>query len=294
MEILKSYDLFPGTSLSYVKSGEAPCRCCHTAQNTILEINYCQSGRIGWKMSDGSSIYLGPGDFSVHTRALCENSLMTFPNGRYSGICIVADIGKFDSAPPEYIKEAGITLKSVCETYCGGEKFTTFTGNETTKGIFSSFYDVPERLKTAYLKLKLTELILYLEKERGTKFKEPNRYKSDQVEIIKQIHDKLTGDLSMRITIEELSRQYLMNTSTIKQLFKAVYGNSIAAHIKEHRMEKAAQLLLTTADSISGVAASVGYESQSKFTQEFKKQYQMLPKEYRKIHTQKNAVLKET
>mgnify|MGYP004522568987 FL=1 len=294
METLKSYKLFHGISLSYVKSGDAPCRCCHTAQNTILEINYCKSGRIGWKMSDGSSIYLGPGDFSVHTRALCENSLMTFPNGNYCGICIVADIVKFDSAPPEYIKEAGITLKSVCEVYCGGGKFTTFTGNEGTKSIFSGFYNVPENLNAAYLKLKLTELILYLEKERGRKFKEPNRYKSDQVEIIKQIHDRLTGDLSMRITIEELSRQYLMNASTIKQLFKAVYGNSIAAHIKEHRMERAAQLLLTTADSISAVAASVGYESQSKFTQEFKKQYQMLPKEYRKIHTQKNAVLKET
>ena len=57
---------------------------------------------------------------------------------------------------------------------------------------------------------------------------------------------------------------------------------SIAAHLKKHRMEKAAQLLRETDLPVAEVARQVGYESQSKFTAAFKEQYGQLPKEYRR------------
>ena len=85
-----------------------------------------------------------------------------------------------------------------------------------------------------------------------------------------------------RITIEELARIFHINTTTLKAVFKSVYGNSLAAHIKEHRMERAAELLRSTDLSILEIAGRVGYDSQSKFTAAFKSAYQVLPKEYRK------------
>ena len=107
-------------------------------------------------------------------------------------------------------------------------------------------------------------------------------YPQEQVEIVRQMHDMLTRDLSQRITIEELSRRFHMNPSTLKELFKAVYGNSIAAHMREHRMEHAAVLLRDSDDSVSSISRAVGYESPSKFTAEFRKLYEMLPTEYRR------------
>ena len=92
--------------------------------------------------------------------------------------------------------------------------------------------------------------------------------------------------LDSRITIEQLSRQFLMNPSTMKELFKEVYGSSIAAHIRQHRMERASALLLESDDSVAQIARTVGYESQSKFTSEFKKAFSMLPTEYRRLHKQ--------
>ena len=73
-----------------------------------------------------------------------------------------------------------------------------------------------------------------------------------------------------------------MNPTTLKEVFKSVYGTSIAAHIKEHRMEEAARLLRDDSLSLSDVAAKVGYTNQSKFTAAFKEQFGMLPREYRK------------
>ena len=89
-------------------------------------------------------------------------------------------------------------------------------------------------------------------------------------------------NLDKRFTIEQLSKQYLMNATTMKTLFKSVYGTSIAAHMKEHRMKKAAKMLLETEKSIAEIALAVGYDSQSKFSSAFKDYFQILPKEYRK------------
>lgn len=105
---------------------------------------------------------------------------------------------------------------------------------------------------------------------------------SEQIETIRAVHDYLTQHLSSRVTIDELSRRFLMNPSTMKALFKSVYGSSLASHIREHRMQHAAKLLLEGDENVAQVARAVGYESQSKFSTEFHKAFGVLPTEYRK------------
>ena len=100
---------------------------------------------------------------------------------------------------------------------------------------------------------------------------------------IREIHDYLLSHMDQRITIEGLCHLYPINPTTLKEVFKDVYGTSIAAHLKEHRMEKAARLLHETDASMAEVARRVGYESQSKFTAAFKDQYGCLPTMYRKM-----------
>ena len=107
-------------------------------------------------------------------------------------------------------------------------------------------------------------------------------YQSEQVETIRNIHELLVTHLEQRFTIEALSKQYLMNPTTLKAMFKSVYGTSIAAHIKEHRMEQAAKLLRETDLSIAEIAGLVGYDSQSRFASAFKEAFGQLPKAYRK------------
>lgn len=107
-------------------------------------------------------------------------------------------------------------------------------------------------------------------------------FQASQEAIIRHVHDELTANLSERVTIEELSHKYLMNATTLKRVFKQVYGETIAAHIKKHRMEAAATRLRTTQDDVAAIAQAVGYESQSRFTAAFKETYGELPTEYRR------------
>jgi len=109
-------------------------------------------------------------------------------------------------------------------------------------------------------------------------------FQASQEEIIRNVHNYLIEHISERITIEMLSREFLMNTTTLKTVFKKVYGTTIAAHMKQHRMELAAGLLLKTQNDIASVAQAVGYESQSRFTAAFKEAYGELPTEYRRRH----------
>ena len=106
---------------------------------------------------------------------------------------------------------------------------------------------------------------------------------AEQLKTVRAVHDYLTQHLDSRVTIDELSRRFLMNPSTMKALFKSVYGSSLAAHIREHRMERAAAMLREGDESVAQVARAVGYESQSKFSAEFHKAYGALPTEYRKL-----------
>jgi AraC-like DNA-binding protein/biotin operon repressor len=107
-------------------------------------------------------------------------------------------------------------------------------------------------------------------------------YQKEQLLLIRDIHNYLMEHLDSHITIEALAKQFLMNTTTLKTLFREAYGMPIAAHMKEHRMKKAATLLQETDDSISAIAAAVGYQNQSKFSAAFREFYQMTPNEYRR------------
>ena len=107
---------------------------------------------------------------------------------------------------------------------------------------------------------------------------------TSQQKLITDIHEYLVTHLSERITIEELSHKYLINTSALKLLFKETYGLPIAAYMKSYRIQHAARLLRDTDEPIAVIASAVGYETQSKFTNAFKSVMQALPSEYRKSH----------
>ncbi len=270
-KILKSLPesvlLYPGIELTYVESGY------DAKKQGDYMISYCQSGQMEWETEGSKRLYLNPGDFILHTGGAAG-----FPTGRYSGLNISIDLKEITAHPPEVLKDESF-FKSM------GKDDTTFSfaGNEQTESIFSAFYGQPRSLKLAYQKIKTIELLLYISKSNLTSQNKADSLQSEQAETIRKIHDKLTGHMDERITIEELSREYLINPTTLKAAFKSVYGMSIAAHMKKYRMEQAAKLLKESDMSIAKIAEAVGYDSQSKFTASFKAFYHVLPREYKKM-----------
>ena len=148
--------------------------------------------------------------------------------------------------------------------------------------IFSELYSVPDCLQKPYFKIKVQELLLFLCMVDVSKEKQREQYTSPQVEVVRVIHKKLISNLQVRPTIEELSKEYLINTATLKDTFRGIYGQPIGAYMKEYRMKQAAVLLRQTQYTIAEVANRVGYENQSKFATAFRDILKMAPAEYRK------------
>ena len=274
--------LYPGIELCYLTISTDSFSVQHKAMPHIIQINYCKAGQIMWEMKSGNRIYLNPGDFSLHTMKACTDSVLTFPNSMYQGLSIYIDLQAASDNPPELLGNSDIFESILPEKFCRNDSPAFLAGNEQAESIFSGFYNQPETLMLPYQKIKVLELLLYLAKMEFTPQNKLAEYQFELTETIREIHDKLLQNMEQRITIEELSRQYLINPTTLKNAFKSVYGTSIAAHIKEHRMEQAAKMLKETNRSIAEIARAVGYDSQSKFTAAFKAYFMVLPKEYRK------------
>src|SRR5699024_10131368 len=120
---------------------------------------------------------------------------------------------------------------------CRSDKSVALPFSSAINGIFSPMYAAPEEIRLPYFKLKIQELLLYLG------YLDPQtagltQYCSRQTATVKEIHALLTEHLDQRYTIEELSKKFLINTSSLKEVFKGVYGLPVATYMKEYRIRK--------------------------------------------------------
>lgn len=150
--------------------------------------------------------------------------------------------------------------------------------------IFGELYRVPEKIRIPYFKVKILELLLYLDTMTipGTVGERPYFYRT-QVEKVKAIRRFLAEHISEHYTQEALSHRFDIPMTAMKTCFRSVYGTSIGSRLAGYRMNAAAELLLRERElSIAEIGGRVGYDNAGKFTVAFKKIMKLTPSEYRK------------
>ena len=280
---IDSYRLSSWAELSFIQFAAKDVTFRHHSDKSVLEVNYCKSGRVGWNMKEGICIYMGADDLSMHTLECCADSSMSFPLDYYEGISVSIDLNQLGSKVPNLLTAANVNISELYHKYCESKRPLTLIASTEANRIFPALYDLPEQMRYSYYQLKVLELLLFLTRIQPTQEQSTsNQYYSEQVEIVKDIEALLTSHLSHRFTIDALSKQYHINATTLKSTFKAIYGLPIAAYMKNIRMQRAASLLRENTYNIAEIARMVGYESQGKFAQAFKDSFELLPTEYRK------------
>ena len=85
------------------------------------------------------------------------------------------------------------------------------------------------------------------------------------------------------INLDELALVFKINKFNLHKIFKSVFEHNIYESIKSIRLQKASNLLLTNQHStISEIANSCGYSSQTSFIRAFKERFSMTPNIWRK------------
>ncbi len=83
-------------------------------------------------------------------------------------------------------------------------------------------------------------------------------------------------------TIADIAKIAKMAPSTLIPVFRKVTGHSPIDYLIHVRILRAAELLLKGDDSIADIAMKTGFSDSNYFTRQFKKIYNIPPKEYRK------------
>lgn len=244
-----------------------------------FEINHCREGRIECEFNN-EYLYMSKDDFSINRKdSSCDKSY--FPVSHYYGISIFFDIDKAQKEIERYLSSSKIKLEKLFEKLCNKSGFMIMKANESIGHIFAELYSIPEKIKMEYFKLKVLEVILFLSALEEDKKEKRSYYTRKQVNKIKAIEKHITKDFQKRYTLKELSIEYDIALTTMKKCFKGVYGKSIYSYIREQRMKKAADMLISTDDTILRIANMVGYENGSKFASAFKAVIGLSPKEFR-------------
>ena len=96
-----------------------------------------------------------------------------------------------------------------------------------------------------------------------------------------QIKEYLDANYADQITLDTLTELTHMNKYYMAHSFARYTGQSPIQYLNQRRLQAACTLLEDTDHSISSIAESVGFSSQSYFTQAFRKKYGTTPIRYR-------------
>lgn len=93
--------------------------------------------------------------------------------------------------------------------------------------------------------------------------------------VLKEVH----ADSAKPFTVEGMSKRAGMSVAAFHHNFKLVAGSSPLQYLKRIRLDRAKRLMLHDGCNASTAAKTVGYESASQFSREYKRQFGVTPME---------------
>ena len=288
---MTTYELFPGVLLGFNDFHMASYDSNFQTEQNLLAIDYCREGRMEYRAAEHALSYTKAGDLKLDRR-LTHQGKFVFPSSHYLGITAALELDTAERSLAKQVQDFPVTPSSLLKKFQLGRYPRVFHSGELPQHIFEEMYHVPESIRLPYLRIKMLELLLYLQAmEVPAEAETPYFYKT-QVEKVKAIRDYLADHLAETHSQAELSERFDLPLTAMKSCFKSMYGVSIGAWVTACRMDRAAQLLRQgrSGGSVADIAAAVGYDSASKFAAAFKKATGRTPLEYRNEIRQEGTV----
>lgn len=282
------YNLFPGIEVLYNDFHMSDGFARNSVQHSdVIEINHCRQGRFECAFKKGGYAYLGEGDLAINVLTNTKD-IAYFPLAHYHGISIVIHVPTAIHTLHNLgsiFEDIKIDLNLMKEKTISDKGFLIMRATDTIEHIFSDLYHIPDTVREGYIKLKIIELLMFLSTIDVTKQIEERQYfPKNQVEKMKEIRAFLIKNIETRYTLQQLSKKFSISMTTMKHVFKGIYGTPILSYMRDYRMQMAAQMLINSELSISQISENVGYENPAKFSEAFKKRMKVSPCEYRKKH----------
>lgn len=276
-----SYDILNGIKLDFV-SMDYPCeKGDFFTERPIIELNHCLKGRFEICYDDKYVYHVSQGDF--HMGIYAEDVSYSGFAKDYRGACINIDIHQAQQTLDSKYREFGIDLMALKEQLFKQKTNYIVRSNPEVEHIFYELYDVPERIKHAYYKIKVFEILLFLTSfSMEDEMIKDNYFIKDDIRTINEVKNYITSHLDERLTIKSLADHFGISQSKLKTCFKEIYSQSIYTYTKHYKMDKAMEYLRQTEEQINHIAYKLGYSNPSKFSAAFKSVFGVTPKHIRR------------
>lgn len=280
------YEVFHGVSLAYSDFHMSYYDSQYNPNKDIFCIDHCREGRLEYPAGNGTYSYVEAGDLKFDRR-LTHVERFEMPLSHYHGATVLVDMNIAEKSIHEEIKDFPVNIRGLQQKFCEGSYPKVIREPDCVEHIFGELYQVPEKIKKAYFKIKIFELLLYLDAlEIPDSPDEKPYYYRAQVEKTKALKNYLTEHIEENFTQDELAKQFGIPITAMKKCFKSIYGMPIGNWLLQYRMNYAAEVLLSNSEiSIAELAGTVGYDSSSKFALAFRRVMGMSPTEYRSRKT---------
>ena len=286
--VITEYQIFKGVSVFYndihvAKMTSSLPDVLHTVKR--YEINHCREGRFECVLRDGTITYMEAGDFAINVISNSSQESF-FPISHYHGVTFCITPSEFDEEIHCLERVFGINYESVLQEICYEDKLFLQRATAEIEHIFSEMYTVSDDIIVEYLQVKFQELFLYLITVKNTLLHSDNNrqyFVKSNTDIVKKIHEYVLQNFDKTVTYKTLSEEFHIKSTTMKTCYRSIYGETINGTIIKKRLEVAASLLKDSALPITQIALQVGYTDHSKFSNAFKKKYNLTPSAYRKI-----------
>ena len=278
------YEICPGIFFAFneVYTGVLPKMTTQETEDCICTINYAFSGTCGLYSSKGKYIYLRAGELMVSSEQAAHS--FEYPVNSYSGIEIYITHEALKNR--ELLSSFKIDIEQMLYVCLSGSYTTVIVENvnlfRNTINDIMTLYENKIldlsllRLHTLYILRMLTAGVV--EFHSGYE----GALSKSQTNMAKQAERLLTSDLMNRETIANIARDMGISATSLKNYFRAVYGQNISEYLREKRINESKKLLAETNLSILEISNRVGFESQSKFTAMFHAALGLTPTEFRR------------
>lgn len=150
---------------------------------------------------------------------------------------------------------------------------------EMNTGLFSNFVRVI-RLESKALEMLAAQIEQYADDLKMSKNQSVIR--KQEIDKIVEVTQRITDDLSVTYTVQELADKIGININKLQEGFKYLYNDTVNNYIQGIRLEKAKDLLINTDLSIGAITERIGLTNPSYFSKVFKEKYKITPNQYRK------------
>lgn len=276
------YEVFPGVALAYNDFHMRYFDSTFQPGRDMFCIDHCREGRLEYAAKNDAYSYVEAGDLKLDRR-LTHTGRFEMPLSHYHGAMVSLDLETACQSLPLEIRDFPVDLRALQVKFCKDRYPMVLHGEKAIEHIFGELYAVPEKIKRPYFKIKILELLLYLEAlEIPESAEEKPYFYKTQVEKTKAIRQFLAEHMEENVTQEELAKRFDISLTSMKRCFKSVYGTTIGDWLLQYRMNQAAVLLKTNRKaSVAEIAGQVGYSSPSKFAIAFRRVMGLPPTEYR-------------